>query len=358
MPRFFIFPHKKEKHRMQGCTLCQATAGNVVSRINYIGLQTCDVVQCMNCGLISYDPIPDLEITARGCELNRILQYTRSSKSRILLGHLRSYRKGGYFARHYLQKIFNRRDRINILETGAGSGYFSQGIKKVFPNANIHYLDIVQDVVDRYKAAFECEAVAGEFSAASFRGKKFDLIIARDLIEHLSNPTEFFRDVNASLTANGYFFFITPNGRENLWESSQRYLEKDEASLDYQNHYHFYLPETLDRLLDIAGFEKKIFFKWGLKRHRRGLGHRRITSFPPIQLPDTGLLANKQLLTEYTDHDKNDVFNSWLHGNGLFSSIYSRIVDRLKERVDYYDFKGHEFFVLAGKTREAAAGRL
>jgi SAM-dependent methyltransferase len=304
MPRFFAFPHKQQKERVHRCALCGGAAGNVVSRMNYIGLQTCDVVQCGDCGLISFDPVPDVEVTTRGCELNRILQYSRSSKHRILRGHLRSYRRGGHFARHYLRKIFDRDDRINILEVGAGSGYFSQGVKKFFPNARIHYLDIVKEVVDRYKAAFDCEAVAGEFSVASFGGKRFDLIIARDLIEHLTDPAAFFRDVNASLTDGGYFFFITPNGREDLWESSQRYLARDEASLCHQNHYHFYLPETLDRLLETGGFEKRIFFKWGLKWHRRGFGHETMTRFPPIRQPDTSLLANKQLLEDYTEHER------------------------------------------------------
>jgi SAM-dependent methyltransferase len=357
MAQFFTFPNKKQKQRIQGCTLCQAAIGNLVSRINYIGLQTCDVVQCMNCGLMSFDPVPDAEVTTRGCELNCILQYARFSKRKIFRGHLRSYRRGGYFARRYLRKIFDSNQRLNILEVGAGSGYFSQGVKKFFPNANIHYLDIVKEVVDRYKVAFECEAVAGEFSADSFQGKRFDLIIARDLIEHLTDPAAFFQHVNASLTATGYFFFITPNGREDLWESGQRYLARDEASTRYLNHYHFYLPETLDRLLDAGGFEKRIYFKWGLKRYRKGFGYKQLTNFAPVHLPDTSLLANKQLLVEYTDHDKNEVFNSWLHGNGLLSRLYSKFVDRPRGTVDYYDFKGHEFFVLAKKIREVTANR-
>jgi SAM-dependent methyltransferase len=305
---------------------------------------------------MSFDPVPDSATTSRGCELFRMLQYGRFSKQKILKGHMRSYRRGGYFALHYLRKIFDKGARLNILEVGAGSGYFSQGIKKFFPDSNIHYLDIVQAVVDRYKTDFDCEAVAEEFSATSFGNKKFDLVIARDLIEHLTDPAEFFRNVSASLSAGGYFFFITPNGREDLWESSQRYLTRDEASVQYQNHYHFYLPETLDTLLELGAFEKCVSFKWGLKRHRRGYGHKQWTNLPPARpQPDPALMNDKRVLVEYTDHDKNEVFNSPLHGNGLISRFYSRIVDRPKQRVDYHDYKGHEFFVLARKAGKIAS---
>ncbi len=321
----------------------------MIGRLNYIGLKTCDVVQCPECGFISFDEIPDSATTVRGCEINYCLKNISDNKKRVLKGHKRGYRRGGYFARNYMPKLFQPGQALNILEIGAGIGYFSQGIKYHYPDSNIHYVDIVEELVSFYKDFFDCEAEAGEFSESMFAGKKFDLIIARDLIEHLRDPLTFFKDVNKKLKDGGYFFFITPNGRENIWEVNQRYLKTGEESLILQNHYHYYLPESLDGFLRESGFEKAIAFKYGLKYHRRGFGHKEMESFTSYELPDTSLKFDKDISTDYLQHDKNEVLNSICSGNGFISRLYSSITDSPKQICDYYDFKGHVFFVIAKK---------
>lgn len=347
MPSFYHFASKSTLKRAHQCAVCGASAGNVVGRFNYIYLAEFDVVQCPECGLASFDPVPDTATTIEGCERCSLLQTAQSGSGQILKGQMRAYRRGGYFARKYMSNLFSSKKALNMLEIGAGSGYFSQGVKYFFPHASVHYNDIVEGKVKQYKKQFECEAEAGEFSKDLFSGKQFDLIIARDLIEHLRNPMVFLKDVSERLSDGGYFFFITPNGRENLWESNQRYLAGAEPQLIHQNHYQFYLPETLDRMLNSVGLEKKIYFKWGLRRHKKGLGHKPMTRFAQIPEFDRNVLSGNKTLSEASVHDGQTAVTAQRPLGDVVSRLYSNIVERPRQKVDYYDYKGHEFFVLA-----------
>ncbi|MBF0205294.1 MAG: class I SAM-dependent methyltransferase [Oligoflexia bacterium] len=350
----FMFKSSRQNIRRQDpCCLCKAEKGNIVGKVNFIGLNHYTNVQCPKCGLISFDPIPEVKTTADGCSLLYQIQQSKEPSAKIIRGFKRSYRRGSYFARRYLTKTIemSKESEFNILEVGAGDGYFSQGIRKIYPKAKITYVDIVADLISHYKKYFDCEAYEGELKQNIIPGvKKFDLIVMRDLLEHVRDPFSFLNDIRYFLNPEGHIFFITPNGLEDFWPCHQRFINNGEDEhLIYLNHFHYYLPKTLDELLAKCGFEKKIFFKFGLKRHRQGWGVKDFISFP-IQTPPTLDDAYKTTpLATYWKHNPLKVFNSYLHGRGPIARGYSFFADREKDKVDYYDRKGHEFFVLAKK---------
>lgn len=45
-----------------------------------------------------------------------------------------------------------------------------------------------------------------------FESRSFDVVTAFDLVEHIKNPEELFREVSRVLKKEGIFYFITPNG--------------------------------------------------------------------------------------------------------------------------------------------------
>lgn len=349
---FYRFESVGARTRVHPCVLCAAGEGEIVGRMDYIGLGVYDVLQCPTCGLASFDPMPSVEITVEGCERFSRSQARSRTRGRIARGRLRAYRRGGFFARNVMRDFFAAEAAIDMLEIGAGSGYFSQGVKQFYPRARVHYNDIVPGKVEACLRHFDCEGAAGEFTAERFPGKRFDLVIARDVLEHLRDPAAFLRDVAAVLRPGGLLYFITPNGRENLWESNQRLLAgADPCYLD-QNHYHYFLPQVLDRLLDATGLERVRAFKWGLSGHRKGLGWKRMRDFPPSPRFDPAVLAEAPRLAEDLALAEMGVPAWRLDLKAPWARLYSQVVDRYGERVDFYAPEGREFFVLARKPEE------
>jgi 2-polyprenyl-3-methyl-5-hydroxy-6-metoxy-1,4-benzoquinol methylase len=372
---FYAFPGFARKSREHACCVCGTAEASLVGRMNYAGLGEWDVVQCPGCGLASFDPIPGLEVIREGGKRLYLVEQSSHSRRRFLRFFSRSYRRGGHFALHYLRRHGLLGERPRLLEVGAGNGYFSQGVRKIYPQAKVCYLDVMEDLRTYYEDHFECEAIIGEFSAAAFerhaRGRNavnvdapgqaavddggtdraaFDLIIARDILEHVRDPLEFLRDARALLEPGGLLFFITPNGRENLWECSQRFKHSGSATLIWQNHFHFYLPETLHRMLESAGFREEVAFKWGLKQWRRGLGHGEMPGLGPQPIPSVRDRTPDAPASVKWKHDVADVTTPWLHNLGPASRVYSAIVDRQRERVDFDAPEGREFFVIARRT--------
>ena len=352
MNQVYIFPSVASITRNNSCPVCDNQKGALVGQINYIGLEQYNMVQCATCGLVSCDPLPSAEVTQKGCDLLYRLQQNSNSSPKILKGFKRSYRRGGYFARKHLAYMFERDTPLKILEVGAGDGYFSQGINSYYKKSQITYMDIVEDLLTYYKEHFTCETISSDLKTVMSSGKKFDLIIARDLVEHLINPLDFFKMANAVLEQNGLVFFITPNGREDFWHCNQRFLKRKEALLIYLNHFNYFLPETLDLILAKTGFAKVKAFKFGLKRYRQGCGHQEIHNFDEQVLPDQeqGFLHTKPI-NECFKHDFKKIVSSFLHGNTFVAKIYSMLADREKEIVDYFAPMGHEFFVIARKIK-------
>ena len=77
-------------------------------------------------------------------------------------------------------------------------------------------------------------------------GKKFDVVFAGELIEHLSNPGLFLRCAKRHLRENGKLVLTTPNARHPL------HWIKDRASSPY--HVQLYNMQILRQLLQRNGF--------------------------------------------------------------------------------------------------------
>ncbi|UCH88893.1 MAG: class I SAM-dependent methyltransferase [Thermoplasmata archaeon] len=88
-------------------------------------------------------------------------------------------------------------------------------------------------------------------------GRKFDVVVAGELIEHLNNPGLFLERVNSHLKPNGIVILTTPNAF-----SLQTYLRvllgmDKMINLDHVNYYH---PQTLTELLKRYNFKVEEVF--------------------------------------------------------------------------------------------------
>lgn len=344
---FYLFPASTKKTRVDLCDICSKSTGNIVGAVNYFGLCESDVVQCPDCGLISIDPVPSEAIVTKGCELLYQTSQPSEDRKNIIRGFSKSYRRGAYFARRFLAQADNHTP-LKILEVGAGDGYFSAGIKAELPQAQLWLMDIVETLVQFYKKHHDCNAVVGELNSSLLPQGSFDLIIFRDLLEHVRFPFQFLKQTHSLLKPKGEIFFITPNGREDFWMINQRFLKTETPTLMLLNHFHYFLPETLDRMLSECGFSKRVAFKFGLKQHRKGLGHREFNLFDLQALPTPSEAPSSPSLFSW-QHDRAEITNSLFNNLSWLSKLYSRAVDQERKRIPFHSARGHEFFVIASK---------
>jgi 2-polyprenyl-3-methyl-5-hydroxy-6-metoxy-1,4-benzoquinol methylase len=350
----YLFPSAKSVSRRDPCDLCGQKDGALVGQIDYIGLADLDMIQCPECGLISVDPIPSVDIVSAGCDRLYRIQQSGARRDQIIRGFAKSYRRGALFARQHLKKKVGEKRQMRVLEVGAGDGYFAAGLQAEIPEAQITVVDIAEGLAKYYEnhhpgfSAFSGE-MSSEFVSELLKGsdKKFDLVVFRDLLEHVRQPRAFLEAVSACSADRGLIFFITPNGKEDFWMIHQRFSKLGTRTLLLLNHFHYFLPSTLTRLLQETGFGVKTAFKFGLKQHREGLGRVEFSEFEKQEMP--AVPEETLPLKDLWGHSPQEVRSRLLSNLGPLSQFYSHFADRESGRVALDSPHGHEFFVLAQK---------
>ncbi|MBI5049682.1 MAG: class I SAM-dependent methyltransferase [Nitrospirae bacterium] len=114
----------------------------------------------------------------------------------------------------------------------------------------------------------------------------FDVISAWGVMEHIHNPSEYFRCINWLLKDKGIFIFMVPNG-DSLWS---RWAYKE----DIHRHLHFFRSKTLRLYTQKYGFKvKRIEYTndiYSLPATGRGLFKRRLLKMAGAQWEEiTGL---------------------------------------------------------------------
>ncbi len=125
------------------------------------------------------------------------------------------------FTRYKIQKkITNllgsekRKQKMSILEIGAGTGEYTQYLAKLFPNAEIVAIDISPKILD--VAAKKCKKYSNiKFKAASvydlpFKKNSFDLVCGFYILHHL-NVLDALREIHRVLKPDSNALFYEPN---------------------------------------------------------------------------------------------------------------------------------------------------
>jgi len=118
------------------------------------------------------------------------------------------------------KKILTYKERIDILEVGAGIGLFSLNFKKNFPKTNYYLADLIkkenyQYLQKMYLNKFDiylkvCSNIDIQ-KRTPFENQTFDLIFALDVLEHIFDPKSALNEIKRMLKKNGLFFISVPS---------------------------------------------------------------------------------------------------------------------------------------------------
>ena len=258
--------------REQSCRICQNNRGKRIGTIDYWDIKTCRIVECGSCGHIQLDPMLSEEETTKGCFAYYVEEFLRTDKEEQFKNCERNFRRGVVFGYQLKsRRIFPEQ----VLELGPGSGYFAAGVQFVFPGVEITVMDINADVLkfNQEHHGFETIREIPDNFTGRYKNK-FDLIIARDIIEHVTDIAKVIENANEYLRPGGYFHFITPNGREDIWKHYLTARFENTPSELLINHVNYFDGKGLKNLLIQKGFSPVDYYTYTFKTTLRGLGWR------------------------------------------------------------------------------------
>lgn len=166
---------------------------------------------------------------------------------------------GGYF--QYVRQEIERLvppDVTTVLELGCGAGSTVAWLRTIRPIRFAAGVEVMPTVARRARAIFdEVEVCDAEQAQFAFSVSQFDLVLALDVLEHLTDPQRAVRRLRDMVAPNGLLIVSIPNIAH--FEVSLplflfgRWDYQDDGLLD-KTHLRFFTRKTACRLLEDSGF--------------------------------------------------------------------------------------------------------
>jgi len=147
------------------------------------------------------------------------------------------------------------------LDVGTGSAFFAEiAIKRGW---NVYGTELTDDTIQAAEQK-GLKMSKGKLEDIHFEADFFDLVVCIEVIEHVSFPVTFVKEIERSLRLGGAVYITTPNFNSYL----RRKLKGQYDVIGYPNHLAYFTTDTLKSLFSKNGFSKKSILTSGISRTR------------------------------------------------------------------------------------------
>ncbi|MBC7996895.1 MAG: class I SAM-dependent methyltransferase [Leptolyngbya sp.] len=214
------------------------------------------IVTCIECGLIYLDPRPDFREMPTIYPPN-YFAYTqdilrRDNNSQSQLAQIQKREEQDKIHRLMELAGVSGKDKLKVLDVGCADGNLLTQIKSIYGNK-----------VETYGVDFNIEAMvltsaAGHltykhrFEDAQIPDNQFDLVIASQIIQRVSDPVWFTTKALKVLKPGGVFWIETPNigSKDAQWFKNGTW-----GGYHFPRNWYFFNLQTIRRLAENVGFE-------------------------------------------------------------------------------------------------------
>ena len=298
--------------REEACRVCKEKSGRQIAVVEFWDIKKSMIVRCEKCHHMQLDPMLTDAETDKGCQAYYIEESLRTSRNEQKRNCIRNFRRGVVFGYQLMKKGVSPQ---SILEIGPGSGYFSAGIRFVFPACEITVLDINNDVLEfnsRHHSFKTIRDVPDHF-ADECHGK-FDLVVARDILEHVSDISQVLSNLARYLKPEGYLHFITPNGHEDVWKHYLTSRFANSVSELLINHVNYFDGDGLKNMLIRSGLYPVEYYSFGFKTTIKGAGWKKVRNlFSPTAGKNKAdfFINMKKSEIDNDDYSRKEILDQW-----------------------------------------------
>ncbi len=236
------------------------------------GVPVYRIVRCRGCGLAFVDPLPTREELARLYDEPYFTTgaYPENVHSGGMEGHahvLRSPRlrrrareehRGTLRQVEAVWRAYRTREAPpRLLDVGCGAGFLLDAAREL--GWSVQGVELSPFAAERAREDLGLSVFQGELAEAGFPAGHFDIVVMRELLEHVSDPLGLLREARRILREDGVLFVQVPNDLEGVRVRLWRRVWWMIPPL----HLYYFDRGTLGALLERAGFRVVRWGTWG-----------------------------------------------------------------------------------------------
>ena len=242
---------------MTGCPICNdRSEKKFLCKVNLVYGTLFDLVECGECGVIYFDPMPT---PAQLAEFYSATYYD--------FDRGREEGKGMAFAR----RLTKWKQTGRFVDVGCATGFFINGIKNN-SRWEVYGTDFGESAVRYARDALKLNVVQGDLADAHFPDQHFDYVHVNNVLEHVLDPLSLLKECRRIVKPDGVFFLSVPNGYNDSLDLIEFFNVEHQPARSKNGHIFFFKAKTLNRLFEHFGFEIGQKKTYSLKRGMRSYG--------------------------------------------------------------------------------------
>ena len=232
------------------CAFCGGMKLSLDCAISLRGQMNVDVARCWDCGLLFVNPVLVPEQIAALYDAG---YWDPDPPGRGALDAYRRYPRHYRFGAAYGRRLSRTSPTGRMLEIGCGLPFFLKGVAE-HCDWEVEGIDAAAGISRFARDKLGLKVTEAPFGAGAFPARSFDLVRAKDVIEHVPRPMAFLAGIRQVLRPGGRVELWLPNGPLDLAAARGEYKRGGRAVMG-AGHILFISPRVLRAMLKQSGFQ-------------------------------------------------------------------------------------------------------
>ena len=265
-----MMPSRQLPPQRDPCDICGATILDPWLEVSVGRVFDRWVSCCRSCGFRQVRP----RLTPRELDQLYPADYFDTNGSIGYVDYGREAQRRAREAHFVAKRLRRRRASARVLEVGCALGFLLAALRD--EGLDVQGVDASPFAAYFAQTRFGLSIHRGTLEDAHFPAASFDLVVQKDLLEHVLNPRRHLLDTHRVMRPGAELWLVTPNGEANLRPlvalHRETSSEREGLPLLDQGHLSFFSQAHLHRLFEESGFAIEWSRAIGVRRGLRALG--------------------------------------------------------------------------------------